>query len=44
MSRVLLELRIARSTSATGFIVGCRSFFTGLSKNQTSPWSRAPHQ
>ena len=29
---------------ATGFIVGCRSFFTGLSQNQTSPWSRAPHQ
>jgi hypothetical protein len=26
-----------RSTSATGFIVGCRSFFLGLSKNQTSP-------
>ena len=35
---------VARSTSATGFIVGCRSFFAGLSKNQTSPWSRSPHQ
>ena len=44
MSRLLLELRIARSTSATGFMVGCRSFLAGLSKNQTSPWSRAPHQ
>ena len=43
MSRLLLELRIARSTSATGFMVGWRSFFAGLSKNQTSPWSRAPH-
>ena len=37
MSRLLLELRIARSTRATGFMVGCRSFLTGLSKNQTSP-------
>jgi hypothetical protein len=37
MSRVLLELRIARSTSATGFIVGCRSFLAGLSMNHTSP-------
>jgi hypothetical protein len=37
MSRLLLELRIARSTSATGFMVGCRSFLTGLSKNHTSP-------
>ncbi len=30
MSRLLDELRIARSTSATGFIVGCRSFFVRL--------------
>jgi hypothetical protein len=37
MSRLLLELRIARSTRATGFMVGCRSLRTGLSKNQTSP-------
>ena len=37
MSRLLDELRIARSTSATGFIVGCRSLRLGLSKNQTSP-------
>ena len=37
MSRVLLEFRIARSTSATGFIVGWRSFRAGLSMNQTSP-------
>ena len=37
MSRLLLELRIARSTSATGFMVGWRSFLAGLSKNQTSP-------
>ena len=44
MSRLLDELRIARSTNATGFMVGCRSFFAGLSMNQTSPWSRAPHQ
>jgi CRP-like cAMP-binding protein len=44
MSRVLLELRIARWTSATGFMVGWRSFRAGLSKNHTSPWSRAPHQ
>ena len=39
-----LELRIARSTSPTGFIVGCRSLRLGRSMNQTSPWSRAPHQ
>jgi hypothetical protein len=25
-----MSLRIARSTNATGFIVGCRSFFTGF--------------
>ena len=31
------EFRIARSTSATGFMVGWRSFLAGLSKNQTSP-------
>jgi hypothetical protein len=37
ISLLLLELRIARSTSSTGFIVGCRSFLTGLLKNQTSP-------
>jgi hypothetical protein len=44
VSRGLLLLRMARSTSATGFIVGCRSFLAGLSKCQTFPWSRAPHQ
>ena len=38
------EFRMARSTNSTGFMVGCRSFLCGLSKNQTSPWSRAPHQ
>ena len=43
MSRDLLEFRTARSTSATGFMVGCKSF-RGLVENQTSPWSRAPHQ
>ncbi len=32
-----LELRIARSTSSTGFIVGCRSFFCGFLIFQTSP-------
>ena len=37
ISRVLLEFRIARSTRATGFIVGWRSFLAGLSKCQTSP-------
>ena len=37
MSRLLLEFRIARSTSATGFMVGWRSFLAGLSTNQTSP-------
>ena len=30
MSRLLLEFRIARSTSATGFMVGCRSFLRRL--------------
>ena len=37
MSRLLLEFLTARSTSATGFIVGCRSFLAGLSMNHTSP-------
>ena len=37
-------LRIDASTSSIGFIVGCKSFFAGLLMNQTSPWSRAPHQ
>ena len=41
MSRDLLELRIARSTSATGFIFGCRSLCAGLLMNNTSPWLRA---
>ena len=44
VSRPLLLLRMARSTNSTGFIVGCRSFTTGFFTNQTSPWSRAPHQ
>ena len=44
MSRLLLEFRIARSTSATGFMVGCRSFLHRLVEEPTSPWSRAPHQ
>ena len=44
MSRLFDEFRMARSTSSIGFIVGCKSFFAGLSMNQTSPWSRAPHQ
>jgi esterase/lipase len=38
-----LELRIARSTSPTGFFVGCRSLRLGRSMNQASPSSRAPH-
>lgn len=32
-----LELRIARSTNSTGFMVGCRSFFAGFLICQTSP-------
>ncbi len=44
VSRVFEELRIARSINSTGFIVGCRSFFTGFFTSHTSPWSRAPHQ
>src|SRR5580704_18844410 len=36
--------RMARSTRATGFIVGCKRFFLGLGTNQTSPSLRAPHQ
>ena len=30
VSRLLDELRIARSTSATGFMVGCRSLDLGF--------------
>src|ERR1039458_5383111 len=44
VSRPLLLFLMARSTSSTGFIVGCRSFTEGFLMNQTSPWSRAPHQ
>ena len=43
MSRLLLEFRIARSTSATGFMVGCKSFLTGLSKPDVALIPR-PHQ
>jgi hypothetical protein len=38
-SRLLLELRMARSISATGFCVGCSSFRAGLSYCHRSPWS-----
>jgi hypothetical protein len=40
VSRLLLELRMARSTSSTGFIVGCRSLTTGFFTNHTSPCAR----
>jgi hypothetical protein len=39
-----LELRIARSTNSTGFMVGFRSLRAGFLICHTSPWSRSPHQ
>jgi len=42
MSRHLDELRMARLTSATGFIVGCRSFFAGLSDPQIAGTADRP--
>ena len=32
--------RRSQGGDPAGFIVGCRSFFTSLSTNHTSPWSR----
>jgi hypothetical protein len=34
------HVRIARSTNATGFMVGCTPLHTGLPKSQRSPWAR----
>ena len=44
ISPTLELLLIARSTSSTGFIVGCRSLCCGLLYSQMSDWFRSPHQ
>jgi len=41
VSRLLLLLRIARSTNSTGLVVGWRSLTCGFLMNHTSPWSRS---
>ena len=44
MSPILLLFSMARCISGTGLVVGWRGMAVGLSKLQTSPWSRSPHQ
>ena len=44
VSRDLLLFRRARSTSSTGFIVGCSRLAAGRLICHVSPWFRSPHQ